>query len=157
MSTKEWDNSYKRRRYTDPVEREKIRSYQKEYFSRPEVVAAQKLYRARPDVKCRRNSKTHIHNIKKKYGDSVFVYDGSEDPNQLELWMYAMYSKKCVYCSAQAEHADHREPLAKGGKHTWDNLQPVCSMCNIAKHSMTEDTFLEWVARVYAATKGQGV
>lgn len=155
MSTKEWNRIYKKRRYKDPIEREKIRAYQKEYFARPDVIEAQKLYRANPNVKCKRNSKTHIHNIKNKYGDSLFVYDGSEDPNQLELWMYEMYSKECTYCNSPAEHADHKEPLARGGKHSWTNLQPVCFMCNIAKHSHTEEEFLSWVSRV--ATKGEGV
>lgn len=31
---------------------------------------------------------------------------------------------------------DHIKPLAKGGEHTWDNVQCACAMCNSAKRDL---------------------
>ncbi len=44
---------------------------------------------------------------------------------------------KCVYCACnldykrnRAVHLDHIKPLSKGGTHTLDNVQWLCSICN---------------------------
>lgn len=44
-----------------------------------------------------------------------------------------MRGEPCFYCGADARHADHFEPLARGGKHCRDNLVPACAPCNLTK------------------------
>ncbi|MGG7572565.1 HNH endonuclease [Streptomyces sirii] len=39
----------------------------------------------------------------------------------------------CVACGAPWEHVDHIVPLARGGAHSIDNLQPLCAACNLSK------------------------
>ncbi|MFF3877573.1 HNH endonuclease [Streptomyces sp. NPDC001978] len=39
----------------------------------------------------------------------------------------------CVYCGAPYEHADHVQPLSKGGEHSRANLLPACADCNLSK------------------------
>jgi 5-methylcytosine-specific restriction endonuclease McrA len=39
----------------------------------------------------------------------------------------------CVICHAPYEEMDHIIPLSKGGKHTLDNVQPLCRKCNREK------------------------
>ena len=40
----------------------------------------------------------------------------------------------CVYCGKRSTEIDHIEPRIKGGSHEWDNLAPVCKVCNTRKH-----------------------
>jgi 5-methylcytosine-specific restriction endonuclease McrA len=40
----------------------------------------------------------------------------------------------CVYCGNTSTEIDHIEPRIKGGSHEWDNLAPVCKVCNTRKH-----------------------
>lgn len=48
----------------------------------------------------------------------------------------------CVACGAPYEHADHVQPLAKGGEHSVYNLLPLCAPCNLGKSDL--DPF-EWL------------
>lgn len=52
---------------------------------------------------------------------------------------------KCCYCGASPAidptvklHVDHVLPYSKGGKTTLDNLQTLCSKCNLGKGDLTE-------------------
>ena len=50
------------------------------------------------------------------------------------------FNGKCAKCgSAENIHMDHVVPLAKGGRHSVDNVQPLCATCNMRKHTKTED------------------
>lgn len=51
---------------------------------------------------------------------------------------------KCVYCSATAQHADHRVPYARGGPTTVANGDPTCAPCNLSKGAKTVE---EWGGR----------
>jgi hypothetical protein len=39
----------------------------------------------------------------------------------------------CSYCGGPAGHADHIDPVSKGGPSTWDNLTAACKSCNSRK------------------------
>ena len=46
-------------------------------------------------------------------------------------------SRPCVLCnSTDNVEADHIVPIARGGRHSIGNLQPLCRKCNRAKASM---------------------
>lgn len=50
------------------------------------------------------------------------------------------FNGKCAKCgSADNIHMDHVVPLAKGGKHSPDNIQPLCQTCNLRKGVKVED------------------
>lgn len=59
----------------------------------------------------------------------------SPAPTRSEI--YAQWAEAdawaCVYCGAPWEHADHFQPLARGGAHAVWNLWPACALCNITK------------------------
>jgi 5-methylcytosine-specific restriction endonuclease McrA len=57
---------------------------------------------------------------------------------------------KCRYCgAAPAGTIDHLTPRVRGGGNAMGNLAACCSPCNLAKGSMTEDEFREWIVTVY--------
>lgn len=56
-------------------------------------------------------------------------------------WLRSHPAFVCAYCAspvrntARARHADHVEPLSKGGLHLAENLVPSCQRCNLVKHA----------------------
>lgn len=58
------------------------------------------------------------------------------------LSLVERYGYICAYCgAAEPLEPDHRVPLARGGRHTIDNLLPACARCNRRKHARTEEEF----------------
>lgn len=50
------------------------------------------------------------------------------------------YENRCLCCGSKDDLTqDHVVPLSKGGKHSPDNVQPLCGMCNYRKNSKTID------------------
>ncbi|MHB1422799.1 MAG: HNH endonuclease [Gemmataceae bacterium] len=52
----------------------------------------------------------------------------------------------CAYCRAPLSFAaslDHRQPLARGGRHQLANLAVCCSRCNSLKGQLAESEFRE--------------
>ncbi|MHB1422135.1 MAG: HNH endonuclease [Gemmataceae bacterium] len=50
----------------------------------------------------------------------------------------------CAYCRAPLSFAaslDHRQPIARGGRHALDNLAVCCARCNAIKGQLAEDEF----------------
>jgi 5-methylcytosine-specific restriction endonuclease McrA len=43
------------------------------------------------------------------------------------------YGQQCFACGAKRTEIDHIEPKSRGGKATFENLQPLCRKCNNAK------------------------
>lgn len=49
---------------------------------------------------------------------------------------------RCAYCGADgATHADHRVPIARGGRNEISNILPSCRRCNRRKGTRTEEEF----------------
>lgn len=67
----------------------------------------------------------------------------------------ANVSYNCPYCGEHLTganmHIDHVIPLSKGGTNTDNNVQLLCNVCNLAKSSMTEEQFFNWIKRVVKA------
>lgn len=66
--------------------------------------------------------------------------DGKGFPKSQWIKMLNLYNHKCLRCGS-TEHLepDHIIPISKGGKHTWDNMQPLCRDCNRWKFTKTID------------------
>lgn len=47
-----------------------------------------------------------------------------------------LFGNACAYCGGDGPlHLDHVEPLARGGRHTPENLVPACQRCNLSKNA----------------------
>lgn len=49
------------------------------------------------------------------------------------LEQLARYGGRCAYCGAEAEHADHVQPLSRAGSDDISNIAPACAPCNLVK------------------------
>lgn len=55
-----------------------------------------------------------------------------------------LYASSCVACGSTDDiTADHIIPLAKGGRHSIGNLQPLCRSCNSSK---SDRLMVEWIS-----------
>lgn len=81
--------------------------------------------------------------------------------------VYKIDNGNCHYCciklNIQDFHVDHKLPYSKGGRTESSNLVASCYMCNVAKHTMSYDSFkkslevrgLNWRRRRYFAIKAR--
>lgn len=74
-------------------------------------------------------------------------------PEALARWWDDIGAYACVACWGPPAHADHIQPLARGGEHSVYNLLPLCSRCNLAKSD--RDPW-EWLRADVLAPPGQG-
>src|SRR5205085_5751073 len=54
--------------------------------------------------------------------------------------IYDIYNGCCYLCGFELEdgwHLDHIQPLVLGGKHSYANVAPACSYCNLTKNKTT--------------------
>lgn len=56
--------------------------------------------------------------------------------------VFARWGGRCGYCNAPAEHLDHIQPLALGGRDIERNVIPACAGCNLDKGART---LADWV------------
>ena len=67
----------------------------------------------------------------------------------LARWLDEHRGSPCTFCSEpNATHIDHIIPLARGGSHTFDNIQILCYTCNFSKRDMLADEFFTWVRKI---------
>jgi 5-methylcytosine-specific restriction endonuclease McrA len=55
----------------------------------------------------------------------------------VKLMVHRRDAWKCNHCGRTDKevklHVDHINPVSRGGKTTWDNLQTLCMNCNCSK------------------------
>jgi len=115
-----------------------LKAYNKEYNSRPEVIARKREYNR---TNRNKNNKTRFKKLEmtpeysfysantviKKYGNTCHLCGEAIDldaPRQtgVEGWDKGL-------------HIDHLVPLSKGGKDTLDNVRPSHGWCNLSKNN----------------------
>ena len=80
--------------------------------------------KSHPEVASKGNQKRRAM----KVGNGVFVVTAKE--------LKKIRKSLCIYCGAPGpSHVDHVIPLARGGRHSIGNLQPLCGRCNMSKGS----------------------
>lgn len=111
------------------LNKEKIAKYYREYFKTELGKVASKNAR-------------HKRRLKLKNGDVT-------NEQLLEL---QQNSKVCYWCNTTLKnkvvHIDHYVPLAKGGKHTLDNLVVSCEKCNRSKHAKDPIKFANSIGKL---------
>jgi len=72
--------------------------------------------------------------------------DGVELDYGLEQVRLLISKLQCYYCRAPLSFAmslDHKQPIARGGKHAYVNLAVCCERCNRLKGQLSEAEFSE--------------
>ncbi len=63
---------------------------------------------------------------------------------------------KCMYCAralpVDVMHIDHKTPVSRNGSDDMDNLQALCSTCNLSKGSMTDQEYRDKIGLPQVAT-----
>lgn len=130
-------NAQKERSYTKQWSAANVEhrvNYKKEYRSRPEIIEREKAwreeYRARPEVLAADRMKAHRRRSWYKDGNI---------PDNAWPAILEFYGNKCLQCGTSDDlQLDHVIPLARGGRHDYDNVQVLCGTHNLAK--MTSQT-----------------
>lgn len=92
------------------------------------------------------HARTHNNTVKSTYPDAY--KNGDIDNDSLYKWLLDNKGTECVYCGGEGGHIDHIVPLARGGTHTFSNIQMVCRQCNFSKRDYSEEEFLAWAVRI---------
>lgn len=60
--------------------------------------------------------------------------------NKMRFSIYDRDGYRCVKCGRRSDdlEIDHKIPISKGGKSTYDNLQTLCKRCNMNKSNIIE-------------------
>ena len=94
------------------------------------MVAYRKERNLRPNVKERNCLNQHLRKALKLKIPSNFTLSDWEEIKR-------RYNGKCACCGLRESTIkltiDHVIPLCKGGRHTKENIQPLCLICNLRK------------------------
>ena len=94
--------------------------------------------------RCRKTRDNYIH-------DKRIYRNGKPDLSITLTKLYLRDKGTCQICGRQIDFdcdsnsdyypsVDHIQPLAKGGLHSWDNVQLACRICNTLKRDYVVDT-----------------
>lgn len=153
-NTKEKKKAYNLKRYAsrtkEQIEADRLRSREAGRKKRkdPLVREAQRIaaqaYRNRDPLRARVS--VHQHGVRRRSPEAAAASTFTD--TQLYDWLKEHYKKPCSYCGAEATHIDHKQPLTRGGSHSFDNLDMICEACNRAKRDRTPEEFLSHVKTI---------
>jgi 5-methylcytosine-specific restriction endonuclease McrA len=87
-------------------------------------------------------SKANLHRRYARKRGAEGSYTGKE---LAALWI--VQNHECAACHRDlyifGHHVDHIIPLARGGSNWITNIQLLCPFCNLSKHDLTMDEFME--------------
>jgi 5-methylcytosine-specific restriction endonuclease McrA len=110
------------------------------------------LHKSKPDALWRDKEyikdyhKNYSHNNRERFYESQNKRRGlkskTKNPLKIKEWkeLLILYGNKCLSCGSKDKITiDHVIPLALGGEHTKENIQPLCKSCNSKKSTKIID------------------
>lgn len=135
-------NEYSRNRHE--INKDEINKKHREYYinNRSNILERLRNYH---------NNNPHIAKAKKARRRTRIWVD---DWTITREWLDNIYSHqlwKCVYCNSELSgvkcHLDHIFPLSRWWLHTINNVQWLCSNCNLSKWAKTHDEFISYLKK----------
>jgi 5-methylcytosine-specific restriction endonuclease McrA len=86
----------------------------------------------------------------RNYRAKLHAAEGSHTREQIQA-LYASQGGKCAYCSVSLKkgyHADHIQPLSKGGSNWISNIALACGPCNNRKRATDPIAFAQRLGRL---------
>lgn len=85
------------------------------------------------------NEESNLQSVVEKYNDGIKHYTKREPSARLKVQVLMRDGNRCRLCGVECNdglhniHFDHIIPWSKGGETVLENLQVLCSDCNLAK------------------------
>jgi len=135
--------------------KERIKAKEAEWaeLNRDKLVARRQAWRARnPEkvLKWRKENPEAAKAIKLRYRALLASADGNHTGAELKA-LHKRQNGKCAYCREllkKGYHADHIQPLSKGGSNWISNIQLCCGGCNVRKNSTDPIEFAQRLGRL---------
>lgn len=103
------------------------------YMRKHQVFSMEQIY----DLIKRLNNKTNGFYNDRGIWDSICRVERAKVSNKMRFAIYKRDGYRCRICGRgqtfNCLEVDHIKPIAKGGKSTFNNLQTLCSRCNMEK------------------------
>ena len=137
-------------KYPEKLIEKKARRRAWQERNKERIALVNKQYRDRTKEKIKAYNKQWWENNRDKrqwYRHSRLAKIGDVcDGTVTHAYVQSLYNKrKCYYCREYTligqRSIDHKQPIARGGLHSVDNLVMACRTCNGRKHAKTEDEF----------------
>ena len=127
-----------KQRHYNETNQEKRRQYD-EANRQAAVERTRQWCKANPE-RARENSLQSVNNRRaRKQGALDPCAPVTASATRQRVWLFG---NACAYCGSDGPlHLDHVEPLARGGRHTPDNLVPACPPCNRSKLARPVETW----------------
>jgi HNH endonuclease len=127
--------------------RDRYRAYEEwRYYHQPGRMESTKARaaqwnRAHPEVKLVYG---HVRRARR------YKAEGSHTADDIRR-LYEAQGARCYYCQVPLNgrfHVDHKQPLSRAGSEWPENLACTCAACNLRKGALTEQEFLDKIARL---------
>ena len=144
----QYNREYMRRKRSDPVQAELLRTESRRYARRRRATDADYNARELERLKAWQEANPKKMKERHKLSKQRREHRKQQLPATLTIkdWEHALeyFERTCAYCGMPTDelHQEHFIPVAKGGGYTKDNIIPSCPECNSDKRAKEP---LDWL------------